>query len=168
MLARALADPSSVLAHTNKSLYLMKLGKIDEAEEQKSLATVKSFQKFGDEAKLKDQVAAQAKAQEEEWTKRESMFKQVLEIDEEDALANYGVGSIAVERKNWGPAITYLEKVLQVDVNYSVAYLALGKAYKGAGQAEKAKTIWKEGISVAAKKGDLMPANQMQYELQNI
>ena len=161
-------DPTSVLAHTNKSLYLMKLGKIDEAEEQKSLATIKSFQKFGDEAKLKDQVAVMAKAQDEEWTKRESMFKQVLEIDEEDTLANYGVGSIAVERKNWEAAITHLEKVLKADGNYSVAYLALGKAYKGAGEKEKAKIIWKEGIIIAAKKGDLMPANQMQFELQSL
>src|SRR5690606_20306021 len=47
-------EPSSVLAHTNMSLYLMRLGKIEEAEEQKSLATVKSFQQFGKEAQSKD------------------------------------------------------------------------------------------------------------------
>lgn len=161
-------DAASVLAHTNKSLYLMKLGKIEEAEEQKSLATIKSFQKFGTEAKLKEQVAAEKKAQEAEWSKREDMFKQVLEIDDEDTLANYGLGSIAVERGQWEKAIVHLEKVLKADVNYSVAYLALGKAYKGNKQAEKARAIFKDGIAVAAKKGDLMPANQMQFELQNI
>lgn len=161
-------DPSSVLAHTNKSLFLMKMGKIDEAEEQKSLATVKSFQKFGDEAKLKELVLKEKKAQEDEWVKRENMFKQVLEIDDEDTLANYGLGSIAVERQNWLPAIGHLEKVIKADANYSVAYLSLGKAYKGAGMKDKAMTIWKEGINIAAKKGDLMPANQMQFELQQL
>ena len=161
-------DASSVLAHTNKSLYLMKLGKIEEAEEQKSLATIKSFQKFGSEAKLKEQVAAEKKAQEAEWSKREDMFKQVLEIDDEDTLANYGLGSIAVERGEWDKAIAHLEKVLKADVNYSVAYLALGKAYKGNKQTEKANATFKEGIAIAAKKGDLMPANQMQFELQNL
>jgi tetratricopeptide (TPR) repeat protein len=161
-------DPTSVLAHTNKSLFLMKMGKIDEAEEQKSLATVKSFQKFGDEAKLKELVLKEKKAQEAEWIKRESMFKQVLEIDDEDTLANYGLGSIAVERQDWLPAINHLEKVIKADANYSVAYLSLGKAYKGAGLNDKAMTIWKEGINIAAKKGDLMPANQMQFELQQL
>ena len=161
-------DPSSVLAHTNKSLFLMKLGKIEEAEEQKSMATIKSFQKFGDEAKLKEQVAKEKKAQEEEWAKRENMFKQVLEIDDEDTLANYGLGSIAVERQNWNIAISHLEKVLKADPNYSVAYLSLGKAYKGAGQKSQAEKIWKDGITIAAKKGDLMPANQMQFELTNL
>lgn len=161
-------DPSSVLAHTNKSLFLMKMGKIEEAEQEKSLATIKSFQKFGDEAKLKEQLLKEKKAQEEEWAKREDMFKQVLEIDEEDTLANYGLGSIAVEKQNWLIAIDHLEKVIKADANYSVAYLALGKAYKGAGQKEKAATIWKEGINIAAKKGDLMPANSMQFELQQL
>ena len=62
----------------------------------------------------------------------------------------------------------YLEKVLKSDVNYSVAYLALGKAYKGIGKKQEAASKWKDGIVIAAKKGDLMPANPMQYELQNL
>lgn len=158
-------DPSSVLAHTNMSLFLMKLGKIEEAEEQKSMATIKSFQKFGEEAKTKELLENQKKLQEDEWLKRESMFKQVLEIDDEDTLANYGLGSIAVEREEWDQAIIHLEKVLKADPQYSVAYLALGMAYKGSGNLQKAKAIWEEGVKVAAKKGDLMPANQMQSEL---
>lgn len=161
-------DPKSVLAHTNKSLYLMKLGKIEEAEEQKSLATIKSFQKFGDEAALKDQLEIEKKAQEDEWVKRETMFLQVLEIDDADTLANYGLGSIAVERGDWSRAIVHLEKVIRADANYSVAYLALGKAYKGLGKKALAEKIWKEGVLIAAKKGDLMPANQMQFELTNL
>ena len=161
-------DPSSVLSHTNKSLFLMKLGKIEEAEEQKSLATVKSFQQFGNEAKLKEQILMAKKAQEDEWSKRAGMFKQVLEIDEDDTLANYGLGSIAVERQDWKTAIGHLEKVIKADPHYSVAYLSLGKAYKGNGELEKAGMIWKEGVSVAAKKGDLMPANQMQFEIKSL
>lgn len=158
-------DPKSVLAHTNMSLYLMRLGKITEAEEQKSLATVKSFQSFGDEAKRKQIEEEQKKQRESEWAQRENMFKQVLEIDEDDTLANYGLGSIAVERGDWQTARTHLEKVLKQDPKYSVAYLSLGKALKGLGFKEEAKSVWQEGIKVAAAKGDLMPANQMQQEL---
>ena len=161
-------DQSSVLAHTNKSLFLMKIGKIDEAEEQKSLATVKSFQKFGDEARLKEELHKQQKAKEDEWLKRESMFAQVLEIDSEDTLANYGIGSIAVEKKNWDKAVDHLEKVLKQDPNYSVAYLSLGLAYKGLGKKQMAEKVWREGIKIAAQKGDLMPANQMQLEIQSL
>lgn len=158
-------NPKSVLAHTNMSLYLMRLGKIEEAEEQKSLATVKSFQSFGDEAKRKVQEEASKAQKKKEWEQRESMFRQVLEIDADDTLANYGLGSIAVEKGDWETARVHLEKVIEQDPKYSVAYLSLGKALKGLGLISEAKTIWEEGIKVAAAKGDLMPANQMQQEL---
>lgn len=161
----SVVNPKSVLAHTNMSLYLMRLGKIDEAEEQKSLATVKSFQSFGDEAKRKEQEELSKKQKQSEWEQRESMFRQVLEIDPDDTLANYGLGSIAVERGDWQAAKTHLEKVIAQDPKYSVAYLALGKALKGLGLVAEAKAIWNDGIKVAASKGDLMPANQMQQEL---
>jgi tetratricopeptide (TPR) repeat protein len=158
-------NPRSVLAHTNMSLFLMKLGRIEEAEEHKSLATVKSFQSFGDEAKQKEAEAEKKKKQEQEWSERESMFNQVLDIDPEDTLANYGLGSIAVERQNWQKAREHLERVLKADPKYSVAYLALGRALKGLGLKDEARAVWTEGIKVAAAKGDLMPANQMQQEL---
>lgn len=158
-------DPKSVLAHTNMSLYLMRLGRIEEAEEQKSQATIKSFQKFGDEAKAKEVAETQKKKAESEWAQREGMFQQVLEIDPEDTLANFGLGNIAVEKGEWEKAISHLEKVIKEDPKYSVAYLALGKAFKGLGKKEEARKIWTEGVKVSAQKGDLMPANQMQQEL---
>ena len=38
-----MADPDSIMAHTNKSRFYMLQGKIELAEEEKSLATIKSF-----------------------------------------------------------------------------------------------------------------------------
>ncbi len=46
-------NPKSVMAHTNMSLYYMRVGEIEKAEEQKSQATVKQFQQLGDEAEAK-------------------------------------------------------------------------------------------------------------------
>lgn len=161
-------DPDSSMAHTNLSLFLMKVGKIEEAENHKATATLKSFKKFGEEAKVKEEASKKAKAEQEEWNRREKMFLEVLEIDAEDTLANYGLGSIAVEKSEWEKARTYLEKVIAADPKYSVAYLALGKAYKGLGLKEKAIDTFRQGITVAAAKGDFMPANQMQSELDRL
>lgn len=161
-------DPQSVMAHTNLSLFYMRVGKIEEAEQEKSHATIKSFQKFGEEAKFKEEKENYQKQQESEWIRRESMFRQVLEIDPDDTLANYGLGAIYVEKSQWQDSLEYLEKVLKNDEQYSVAYLALGKAYLGLKRKEDAKKVFEKGILVAAKKGDLMPANQMQAELSNL
>jgi tetratricopeptide (TPR) repeat protein len=141
------------------------MGKIAEAEEQKSLATIKSFQSFGHEAKRKEAEASLKDKQLKEWAQRENMFKQVLEIDPDDTLANYGLGSIAVEKGDWSAGFEYLKRVIKQDPKYSVAYVALGKALKGLGDLKEARNIWSEGIKISAAKGDLMPANQMQQLL---
>jgi folate-binding protein YgfZ len=161
-------NPQSVMAHTNKSLYLMRLGKIEEAEAEKSLATVKSFAVFGQEAKIKKQLAEEHKKQEEEILRREKMFLQVLEIDEEDTIALYGTADIFFHRKDFQSAIKNLEKVITVDLKYSTAYVLLGKAYEAEGNIEKARSAYQAGISVASKRGDMMTANEMQSRLNQL
>jgi len=161
-------DPDSVMAHTNLSLFLMRQDKIKEAEDHKALATVASFKSFGKQASEKraqEQKVAQELA---ELERRSEMFRQVLEIDPEDALALHGLGSILMEKKDYTSALEYLLKVVEVEPKYSVAYLALGKCYQALDMKQKAQEIFTKGIAIAAQKGDLMPANEMQSLLLQI
>lgn len=162
------ANSASVMAHTNKSLYLMKLGKIEEAEAEKATATVKSFAMFGEEAKLKKAMEAEKQKKEEDINRREKMFLQVLEIDEEDTIALYGLGDIAFHRHQFDKAAEQLTKVVTLDPKYSMAYLLLGKAYEALGDTDKASEIFSKGIEVASKQGDMMPANDMQSRLNQL
>lgn len=161
-------DESSVMAHTNKSLYLMKLGKIEEAEEQKSMATVKTFERLGKEAAAKRAAADEAQKRDAEIERRESMFKQVLEIDENDVLANYGMADIYFYRKNYSAAIEHLDVVLAEDAQYSNGYYLLGKCLLETGNTVRAKDVLEKGVVVASKRGDMMPANGMQSLLNSI
>ncbi|ATH09378.1 hypothetical protein BIY24_15950 [Halobacteriovorax marinus] len=158
-------NEESVMAHTNKSLYLMRLGKIEEAEEEKGLATLKSFAEFGKIAKEKKAKEELDKQKEEEIIQRESMFKQVLEIDADDTIANFGMGDVYFHRKEYSMAKTHLERVIAVDAKYSTAYSLLGKTLEVLGEKEEAKRIYTKGIEVASAKGELMPANEMQARL---
>lgn len=155
-------DANSVMAHTNLSLFLMKQGNIEEAEHHKSLATVASFAGFGKAAQEKKAVEARLAAEEEQRRSREGMYRQVLEIDPEDALANYGLASIFHERGDYSEALPLLKQVLQSDPRYSVAYLLLGKVLMALGQKDQARDTLTQGVKVAAQKGDMMPANEMQ------
>ena len=160
--------PTSVMAHTNKSLFLMKMGKIEEAEAEKALATVKSFSMYGEEAKLKRALDEEKKKKDEDILRREKMFLQVLEIDAEDTVALYGMGDIAFYRENFKEAVLNLEKVVQFDEKYSAAYLLLGKSLEATGNLERAMQVYKKGIDVASKRGDMMPANEMQSRLNQL
>lgn len=161
-------NPHSVMAHTNKSLFLMKLGKIEEAEAEKGLATVKSFAVYGQEAKLKKQLEEEKKRKEDDIFRRQKMFQQVLEMDEEDTIALYGMADIYFQRKEFNQSIVNLEKVIAVDSNYSTAYLLLGKAYEAVENRALAIRTYQAGILVASKRGDMMPANEMQSRLNQL
>lgn len=155
-------DPSSVMAHTNLSLFLMRQNRIQEAEDHKAKATVAQFAVFGKASKDARDREEKLEAELRERNRREKMFRDVLEIDPEDAMANYGLGSLELERGNLPLAVAHLEKVIQFDRNYSVAYLALGKALKKIGDLPRALEVWRSGVKIAAQKGEIMPANEMQ------
>jgi folate-binding protein YgfZ len=159
---------TSVMAHTNKSLFLMKLGKIEEAEAEKSLATIKSFSMFGEESKLKKIVELEKIKKEEDIIRREKMFLNVIEIDADDTIALFGMADIAFYRGNFEKAVTLLEKVVSVDEKYSTAYLLLGKSLEASGDKAKAQSAYNKGIEVASKRGDMMPANEMQSRLNQL
>ena len=162
------ADPDSVMAHTNKSLYYMKLGNIPAAEEEKACATAKSFRLASRQAKDKKVEEQKGVEEREELSRQEDLYQQVLVLDPKDSFANFGMGDIAVKRKEYEKAITYFDTVLASDPHYSVAYLGLGKAFLELGNVQKAIDIFQRGIDVAAKKGELKPANEMQYLLNGL
>jgi tetratricopeptide (TPR) repeat protein len=158
----------SVMAHTNKSLYLMKLGKIEEAEEEKALATVSSFKALGKEASLKNEKEREALKEMEDLKRKEEMFKQVLEIDSVDIIANFGLGEISFKRKEYKIAEGFLSTALKVDPSHSRAYLVLGKVYEALKEFSKAIETYESGIKIASKKGEMMPANEMQSRLVSV
>lgn len=155
-------NEKSVMAHTNLSLYYMKVGEIELAEEHKAQATIKQFEVLGDEAKAKRDKEQKDILVKEEQLRKKGMFKQVLEIDSEDALANFGMGEIEFSNMNYLDSEKYLEKAIKTDPKYSVAYLALSKTLLASNKKDKLKLTLNTGIKIATKNGDLMPANEMQ------
>lgn len=161
-------DPTSVMAHTNKSLFYMKLGQIEKAEDEKSKATVKSFAKNADEAKLKKLEIEEIERKKQEIKKREGMFLRVLEIDPEDTVANQGLGDVYYQTGLFAKALHYLEIALSQDEKLSVSYLLAGKCFEALGKKSEAKKIYEHGIRIASKQGDMMPANEMQSRLNSL
>lgn len=161
-------DENSVMAHTNKSLFLMKIGKIPEAEEEKALATVASFAQFGAIAKQKKEIEEKVQKEKAELERKKTMFRQVLAIDEMDEIANFGLADISFKNDEYETSLTFLEKVLSSKPKYSQALLLKGKVLEKLGRIEEAKTIYSQGIEVASKQGEMMPANEMQSRLNSL
>lgn len=158
-------NPDEVMAHTNLSIFYMKKGMKEEAEQEKAIATTLSFQQAMKEKQQQQAEAERQKQQQEALEEKVRMFEQVLQLDSEDALAHYGLGNTYNQLERFHEALGHLEKAVHLDPRYTVAYLALGKAYEALKQYDKARHTYTKGIEVAAQRGDLMPLKEMERHL---
>jgi folate-binding protein YgfZ len=158
-------DPSSVMAHTNLSLYYNQLGRIEDAEREAAEAMRAKMRAEYAARKDREPDRDDADAAAADRERRAEMFRQVLDLDPEDALGNFGLGELLVEERRYHEAIAHLARALAADPRYSAALLALGRAYEGAEDLDSARRTYRNGIDAAAARGDLATANKMQERL---
>jgi folate-binding Fe-S cluster repair protein YgfZ/Flp pilus assembly protein TadD len=158
-------DPDSVMAHTNLSLYHNRLGRIEDAEREAAEALRAKMRREQGAREREEAEKRRTTTAADDRARRADMFRRVLEIDAGDALGNFGLGELLIEEERFGEAVAHLERALAADPRYSAAFFALGRAHEGAGELAAAARIYREGIAVAAARGDLSTANRMQERL---
>ncbi|MEI6231822.1 MAG: tetratricopeptide repeat protein [Planctomycetota bacterium] len=154
--------PNEPMVHTNLSLFYMKLGDKVAAEDEKAKGIIKQFGRFAG-AKKAEQVAAEETAKKRADAERKrAMFEEVLEIDADDPMALFGLGNALSTLGDWEGAERVLSKSCAVQTDNSAAYLARGKALEMLGREADAVNVYRAGMAVASKKGDLMPLREME------
>jgi folate-binding protein YgfZ len=161
-------NPQEIMAHTNLSVYYMKQGRIEDAENEKAEATALQFEQAIEKNMAKKMKKKEAEQRKKEMEEKVEMFKKVLEIDPVDQVANFGLGSIYLETGRYEEGLAPLNTVIEKFKDYSAAYLLLGKTLEKLSENEKAVDIYKKGIAVASKKGDLMPLKDMQNRMNQL
>jgi folate-binding protein YgfZ len=161
-------NPDCLMAHTNLSVFYMTKGMIEEAEQEKAKAAVLQIQHTRDARNADEIAAAERERIRSEAQERIGMFEEVLEIDPDDALATYGMGAAHMQLSDYEKAVPYLKRATELQQDYSVAFLNLGKCLEFIGQTEIAKETYRSGIAAANRKGDLMPMREMERRLQAI
>ena len=161
-------NPEEIMAHSNLSVYYMQQGRIEDAEREKGEATGLQFEKAISENMAKKTTENKVKQDLAEREQKISMFKQVLEIDPVDQVANFGLGSVYHDLKRYEEALPPLQTVVKEYKDYSAAYVLLGKTMEKLSLRDEAIKTYREGIAVASKKGDLMPLKEMQQKLNQL
>src|SRR5579875_385432 len=161
-------DPGSVMAHANLSVFYMQQGDKEKAEDEKALAMSIRMSELAREVAARDKDKEDEKRKQEEGARRLAMFAEVLALDGDDLLANYGSGSACVDLGQYERAIPFLLKAIAVKPTHTVAYLSLGAAYAALGRTVEARDTYRRGIEVAARRGDMTPLKEMQARLAEI
>ena len=84
---------------------------------------------------------------------RES-FSAALEIDKNNPAAHYGLGQVAISKRNYAEAVDHFEKTLAQVPDANRVHYSLAMAYRGLGDAEKAKAHLAQQGSVGVRVAD--------------
>ncbi|MCA9801478.1 MAG: hypothetical protein KC777_05800 [Cyanobacteria bacterium HKST-UBA02] len=161
-------NPNSAMAHTNLSVFWLEKGDKEKAEEHKAESMsirMREAARLAMEEKKRDD---ETKARREETVSRMKMFEQVLEIDSQDLLANYGMGSCLLDLDEAERALDYLRRAIEIKPSHTVAYLDLGRALLALDKRKDAADAWSLGVEVAARRGDMEPLKKMQAHLASV
>jgi folate-binding protein YgfZ len=157
--------PDEPMVHTNLSLFHMKIGDLEEAERQKAQATLKRFAGLDGERTARERAEADEAARRADAERKAAMFAEVLDIDPDDPLALMGLGNALVVLERLAEAEPLLARACTAQKDNSAAFAAHGRVLERLGRPAEARAVLEAGITVASRKGDLMPLREMEHRL---
>ena len=158
--------PDWIMPHTNLSIFYMKKAMIEEAETEKALATTLSFGKTVKKTEAEKEVDKVLQRKDAE--RKAETFRQMVAMDDLDFLMHFSLAKALVDIERHEEAEKEYRKTLELNPDYSVAYQNLGKLLELMGKNQEAIQIYKKGIPVADKLGDIMPKKGMEQRLSKL
>ena len=157
--------PDHVMAWTNLSRYYAQAGRIADAEKMKGHVTYLVMKQEAGEKAAERKAREQTSLERARLEERVGLFEQVLSLDPEDVVANFGLGKVLLDLERWENALPYFRKAIEKQASYSMAYNHLGTCLMRLGRVEDAREVFKAGIDQATKRGDLIPRRDMERKL---
>ncbi len=156
--------PDEPMVNTNLSLYFMKIGDRQTAEDEAGKATLKQMARARGKGGV-DVAADLAASKRKEAERKVSMFERVLGIDPDDGIALFGLGTALLTLDRAAEAEPHLARALAVDRKNSAVYAAHGRALEALDRPDDAVGTYRQGVEVASRQGDLMPLKEMEHRL---
>jgi predicted Zn-dependent protease len=84
---------------------------------------------------------------------RIDIFAEMVKQQPGDAMIWYGLASEYIKAEKWSEATEALQRVVQLNPDYTAAYQMLGSALMNQSKQEEACRAWTEGIEAANRTG---------------
>lgn len=95
-------------------------------------------------------------------------FKQLIEMDQNDAVLRYGLGVEYLRQEKIPAAVEEFRRTLELKPDYSAAYRDLGRALEQLDQNREAVEVYRKGIGVAKQNGDLQTIKEIEVFLKRM
>ena len=99
---------------------------------------------------------------------RISEFREVVELFPDDAVPRFGLATALLEAGEGDEAAREFQRVIEMKPDYTAAYRGLGRALERLGRLQEAKEIYRRGIAVGERTGDLQTKKEMEVFLRRL
>jgi Tfp pilus assembly protein PilF len=95
-------------------------------------------------------------------------FERMLAAGRDGALLRFSLGGGYLAAGDPALAATHLARAVALDPGYTAAWKLYGKALADSGRADDALAAWRQGIAVAAARGDRQAEKEMRVFVRRI
>ena len=92
----------------------------------------------------------------------------MLEQGQDNALLRFTLGNLLYQQKDYAKAELHLSQAVDMDPDYSAAWKIYGRTLAAAGKHPAAISAFRQGITVAEKRGDIQAAKEMTVFLRRV
>ena len=92
----------------------------------------------------------------------------LLDRGQDSALLRFSLGSEYLAVEDAESAAAHLKQAVRLDADYSAAWKLLGRALVELEQADAARDVYREGIAIAERNGDIQAAKEMRVFMKRI
>ena len=97
-----------------------------------------------------------------------STLEGMLERGQDNALLRFTLGNLLYQKKDYIKAELHLSRAVEMDPDYSAAWKIYGRTLAAAGKHPEAAWAFRQGITVAEKRGDVQAAKEMTVFLRRL
>lgn len=99
---------------------------------------------------------------------RIEILQQFVDANPNDCFSRYGIAQEHVKQQAYEKALEQFNKIFEINADYQAAYYHAGRTLEKLGRADDAAEIYRKGIEVAARSGDLHARSELEAALEEL
>ncbi len=99
---------------------------------------------------------------------RETMFLEMTKEFPDSPMGFFSLGRLYLDERRYPECVTALARAVQLDPNYSAAWVALGDAQAGSGLTDDAKATWQRALETPHARRDSSLQADLEQRLRDL
>lgn len=95
-------------------------------------------------------------------------MRKLVELDPKSEITHFGLGQACYDEGLFEEGSASMARAVEIKPDYTAAYEILGRCLEKLEKLEEAEAVYRKGIEVGSRKGDMIPTEKMKARLNRV